>query len=138
MKLALAGDAKLGRGVGERLAGPGHHELPSDGVVAAAHEADLAVVNLECVVSERGASWPDPDRPVFSRAPPAGVGPGAGPGVGEPRLRAPVTRTTTSLVTTDTSAPRNGEASQAAALTWSVGAGRRLPPPAGRCRPCGA
>lgn len=73
MKLALAGDTMLGRGVGEHLAETGRRDLFSEGVVAAAHEADLLVLNLECVVSERGTPWPDPAKPFFFRAPPAAV-----------------------------------------------------------------
>src|SRR5207244_9711522 len=37
---------------------------------AAAREADLFVLNLECCISERGERWPDPRKPFFFRAPP--------------------------------------------------------------------
>ena len=40
-------------------------------VVAAAAEADVFVLNLECCISERGHPWPDPAKPFFFRAPPA-------------------------------------------------------------------
>ncbi|WP_179817406.1 CapA family protein [Allostreptomyces psammosilenae] len=70
MKLALAGDTMLGRMVAEELATVPPTALFSDGVVAAAHEADLFVLNLECAVSERGERWPDPYKPFFFRAPP--------------------------------------------------------------------
>ena len=33
-------------------------------------EADLAVCNLECCISDRGEPWPDPAKPFFFRAPP--------------------------------------------------------------------
>lgn len=73
MKLAVAGDTMLGRGVGERLARLPATSLFSDGVVAVAREADLLVVNLECAISQRGAPWPDPRKPFFFRAPPVAV-----------------------------------------------------------------
>jgi poly-gamma-glutamate synthesis protein (capsule biosynthesis protein) len=71
MRLALAGDTMLGRKVAERLEVAPLEALFSDEVVAAAHEADLFVLNLECAISERGAPWPDPAKPFFFRAPPA-------------------------------------------------------------------
>ena len=71
--LALAGDTMLGRGVAETLAGAPPESLVSDDVAAAAREADLFVLNLECCISERGRRWPDPDKPFFFRAPPAAV-----------------------------------------------------------------
>lgn len=69
MKLALAGDTMLGRGVAEALVA-GHPEPFAPEVLAAAAEADLFVVNLECCISERGAPWPAPGKPFFFRAPP--------------------------------------------------------------------
>jgi len=73
VKLALAGDTMLGRGVADRLASVPPSALFSDGVVAAAHEADLFVLNLECAISDRGQRWPDPRKPFFFRAPPVAV-----------------------------------------------------------------
>lgn len=73
VKLALAGDTMLGRGVGERLAHVRPDELLADEVVAAAREADLFLLNLECAVSDRGERWPDPAKPFFFRAPPVAV-----------------------------------------------------------------
>lgn len=70
MKLALAGDTMLGRGVAEALRTRSPADLFDEAVVAAAHEADLFVLNLECAVSERGQRWPDPRKPFFFRAPP--------------------------------------------------------------------
>jgi poly-gamma-glutamate synthesis protein (capsule biosynthesis protein) len=71
MKLALAGDTMLGRGVGERLLAEPGASLFAPEVVDAVHEADLFVLNLECCISERGEPWPDPRKPFFFRAPPA-------------------------------------------------------------------
>jgi poly-gamma-glutamate synthesis protein (capsule biosynthesis protein) len=69
MRLALAGDTMLGRDVARAIASSGYAPLAPD-VLAVAAEADLFVLNLECCVSERGARWPDPDKPFFFRAPP--------------------------------------------------------------------
>ena len=79
MKLALAGDTMLGRGVGERIAAGGAGSLFAPEVAAAAREADLFVLNLECCISERGA--PAPGRTFHFRAPPAAVEALAGLGV---------------------------------------------------------
>jgi poly-gamma-glutamate synthesis protein (capsule biosynthesis protein) len=73
MKIALAGDTMLGRGVAERLVTVGPERLFADEVVAVAHEADAFVLNLECAISGRGERWPDPHKPFFFRAPPAAV-----------------------------------------------------------------
>jgi poly-gamma-glutamate capsule biosynthesis protein CapA/YwtB (metallophosphatase superfamily) len=73
MKLALAGDTMLGRGVADRLAVVPPAALFAEGVVAAAHEADLFILNLECAISDRGERWPDPAKPFFFRAPPVAV-----------------------------------------------------------------
>ena len=70
MKLALAGDTMLGRKVAERLGVVPPTELFTDKVVAATHEADLFVLNLECAISDRGQPWPDPAKRFFFRAPP--------------------------------------------------------------------
>jgi len=68
LKLALAGDTMLGRGVAERLDRDPHHELFAPEVVEAVREADLFVLNLECCVSARGE--PTPGRVFNFRAPP--------------------------------------------------------------------
>jgi poly-gamma-glutamate capsule biosynthesis protein CapA/YwtB (metallophosphatase superfamily) len=70
VKLALAGDTMLGRGVAEALASRPPQALVSKGVVEVARETDLFVLNLECCISDRGAPWPDPKKPFFFRAPP--------------------------------------------------------------------
>ena len=71
--LALAGDTMLGRGVADEIAASGPHGLFSGGVREAFAEADLALVNLECCVSERGRRWDAPGKPFHFRAPPAAV-----------------------------------------------------------------
>jgi poly-gamma-glutamate capsule biosynthesis protein CapA/YwtB (metallophosphatase superfamily) len=71
VKLALAGDTMLGRGVAERLADAPPESLFAPEVVAAVGEADLCIVNLECCISERGA--PAAGRTFHFRAPPSGV-----------------------------------------------------------------
>ena len=68
MKLALAGDTMLGRGVAEAISAGRNLVAPE--VVAAAAEADLFLLNLECCISARGERWPDPHKPFFFRAPP--------------------------------------------------------------------
>jgi poly-gamma-glutamate synthesis protein (capsule biosynthesis protein) len=73
MRLALAGDTMLGRGVAERLADAPPESLFAPEVVDAAAEADLFVLNLECCISDRGTPWPDPGKPFFFRAPPVAV-----------------------------------------------------------------
>jgi poly-gamma-glutamate synthesis protein (capsule biosynthesis protein) len=70
MKLALAGDTMLGRGVAERLATAAPTSLFAPEVVEIARESDLFVLNLECAVSDRGSPWPDSRKPFFFRAPP--------------------------------------------------------------------
>jgi len=69
LRLALAGDAMLGRCVADAIAA-GRETLLDADVVAIAATADLFVVNLECCISERGAPWPDAGKPFFFRAPP--------------------------------------------------------------------
>jgi poly-gamma-glutamate capsule biosynthesis protein CapA/YwtB (metallophosphatase superfamily) len=70
VKLALAGDTMLGRGVAERLRADPGHQLLADDVAGIAREADLFVVNLECCISERGERVRDADQGFFFRAPP--------------------------------------------------------------------
>jgi poly-gamma-glutamate synthesis protein (capsule biosynthesis protein) len=68
VKLALAGDTMLGRGVAERLERQPPESLFAPEVVAAVAEADVCLVNLECCISARGEPFP---RRVFHfRAPP--------------------------------------------------------------------
>jgi poly-gamma-glutamate synthesis protein (capsule biosynthesis protein) len=71
--VALAGDTMLGRGVAAALEVLPPESLFAPEVVAAVRGADLALLNLECCISTRGARWPDPAKPFFFRAPPAAV-----------------------------------------------------------------
>jgi poly-gamma-glutamate capsule biosynthesis protein CapA/YwtB (metallophosphatase superfamily) len=71
VKLALAGDTMLGRGVAEQMAASPERALLAPEVAAAIGEADLFVLNLECCISDRGRRWPDPEKPFFFRAFPA-------------------------------------------------------------------
>ncbi len=73
IRLALAGDTMLGRGVAERLESAPPTSLFSPDLVEVVREADLVVLNLECCISDRGEPWPDPAKPFFFRAPPAAV-----------------------------------------------------------------
>jgi poly-gamma-glutamate synthesis protein (capsule biosynthesis protein) len=68
VKLALAGDTMLGRGVAERLETAPPDSLFAPEVVAAVAEADVCVLNLECCISARGE--PTPGRVFHFRAPP--------------------------------------------------------------------
>ncbi|MBK9180988.1 MAG: CapA family protein [Acidimicrobiales bacterium] len=70
MRLALAGDTMLGRTVGEVLARDPGAVLFDHCLAEMVRGADLAVVNLECAISDRGARWPAPGKPFFFRAPP--------------------------------------------------------------------
>jgi len=73
VRIALAGDAMLGRAVAGRLAEDPRARLVAPEVVEVAAEADVTILNLECCISTRGAPWPDPAKPFFFRAPPAAV-----------------------------------------------------------------
>jgi poly-gamma-glutamate synthesis protein (capsule biosynthesis protein) len=68
VKLALAGDTMLGRGVAERLEGKPRESLFAPELVDVVREADLFVLNLECCISARGE--PTPGRVFHFRAPP--------------------------------------------------------------------
>jgi poly-gamma-glutamate capsule biosynthesis protein CapA/YwtB (metallophosphatase superfamily) len=70
MRLALAGEAMLGRGVAEELAQRPPQSLVQDELAELMRAADLCVINLECCISERGE--PVPKMFTF-RAPPAAV-----------------------------------------------------------------
>jgi poly-gamma-glutamate capsule biosynthesis protein CapA/YwtB (metallophosphatase superfamily) len=68
MKLALAGDTMLGRGVAERLTENPDHALLAPELAEILSDADLFVLNLECCISARGE--PFPGRTFHFRAPP--------------------------------------------------------------------
>jgi poly-gamma-glutamate capsule biosynthesis protein CapA/YwtB (metallophosphatase superfamily) len=61
----------LGRKVAEAISAG--RDLVAQEVVAAAAEADLFILNLECCISARGERWPAPGKPFFFRAPPEGA-----------------------------------------------------------------
>jgi poly-gamma-glutamate capsule biosynthesis protein CapA/YwtB (metallophosphatase superfamily) len=70
MRVALAGEAMLGRGVAEELAQRPPQSLVQDELAELMRAADLCVLNLECCISERGEPVPK----IFNfRAPPAAV-----------------------------------------------------------------
>jgi len=73
IRIALAGDTMLGRGVAASLTTRTPQCLFSDEVVEVLRGADLVVLNLECCISERGERWPDPGKAFFFRAPPRAV-----------------------------------------------------------------
>ncbi|MFB4298927.1 CapA family protein [Actinomadura sp. NTSP31] len=79
--VALAGDTMLGRGVADEIGAAGPHGLFSRGVRDVFHEADLALLNLECCVSGRGRPWDAPGKSFHFRAPPDAVEALAGLGV---------------------------------------------------------
>jgi poly-gamma-glutamate capsule biosynthesis protein CapA/YwtB (metallophosphatase superfamily) len=71
MRLAMAGDTMLGRGVADRLREAPPESLFAPEVVEAVRAADACIVNLECCISERGTRAPG--RAFHFRAPPAAV-----------------------------------------------------------------
>lgn len=72
MRLALAGDTMLGRGVAAALS-PDPAAVVADPVASAMRECDLCILNLECCISTHGRPWPAPHKPFFFRAPPRAV-----------------------------------------------------------------
>jgi poly-gamma-glutamate capsule biosynthesis protein CapA/YwtB (metallophosphatase superfamily) len=70
LRLALAGDTMLGRGVADLLRANPRAPLVAPEVAEVARSADLFVLNLECCISDRGKRFPDPRKPFFFRAPP--------------------------------------------------------------------
>ncbi len=73
LRLALAGDTMLGRGVADRLATDPPTSLVAPEIAELCRRADVMVLNLECCISDRGRRWPDPSKPFFFRAPPEAV-----------------------------------------------------------------
>jgi poly-gamma-glutamate capsule biosynthesis protein CapA/YwtB (metallophosphatase superfamily) len=72
VRLALAGDTMLGRGVTEALSSRPPSALFAPEVVQETRAADLCLLNLECCISGRGDPWPK--RRFHFRAPPAAAG----------------------------------------------------------------
>ncbi|HWP30161.1 MAG TPA: CapA family protein [Fimbriimonadales bacterium] len=73
LRIVLAGDTMLGRGVAETLRVQKPESLVSPEVVSFARDSDFVFLNLECCISERGTKWLDPYKPFFFRAPPIAV-----------------------------------------------------------------
>jgi poly-gamma-glutamate capsule biosynthesis protein CapA/YwtB (metallophosphatase superfamily) len=71
VKLALAGDTMLGRGVARTLVERSPTSLVAPDVAELVREADLFLLNLECCISERGTPSALPGKPFHFRAPPA-------------------------------------------------------------------
>jgi poly-gamma-glutamate capsule biosynthesis protein CapA/YwtB (metallophosphatase superfamily) len=71
--IALGGDVMLGRGVAGALAERPAADVWSPELRAVFLEADAAVVNLECCVSEGGEPWDPGRKPFHFRAPPRAV-----------------------------------------------------------------
>ena len=70
MRLALAGDTMLGRGVAGELERRPPQSLVDPELAEITRDADLFVLNLECCISERGELVP---KTFNFRAPPAAV-----------------------------------------------------------------
>lgn len=73
MRVAMAGDTMLGRGVAEALRTVPPASLVEAGVAEAMRAADVTLLNLECCVSERGEPARRPPKPFHFRAPPNAV-----------------------------------------------------------------
>jgi poly-gamma-glutamate capsule biosynthesis protein CapA/YwtB (metallophosphatase superfamily) len=68
LKIALAGDTMLGRGVARRLENEPPESLFAAELVDVVHQADICLLNLECCISARGE--PAPGKVFHFRAPP--------------------------------------------------------------------
>ncbi len=71
MRVALAGDTMLGRGVAEALRHRRPESLVDPALIELTRSADLFVLNLECCIAER--CEPAPKKTFIFRAPPAAV-----------------------------------------------------------------
>src|SRR5207247_8141150 len=70
VRVALAGDTMLGRGVAKELGHRPPQSLVDDELVEITRDADLFVLNLECCISERGEPVP---KTFNFRAPPTAI-----------------------------------------------------------------
>jgi poly-gamma-glutamate capsule biosynthesis protein CapA/YwtB (metallophosphatase superfamily) len=70
MRLALAGDTMLGRGVARELARRTPQSLVAPEIAELTRAADISILNLECCISERGKPVP---KTFNFRAPPEAV-----------------------------------------------------------------
>jgi poly-gamma-glutamate synthesis protein (capsule biosynthesis protein) len=73
MRLALAGDTMLGRGVAEQRGVSAPRSLVALDLAALMRDADVILLNLECCISERGQPYRRPGKPFVFRAPPSAV-----------------------------------------------------------------
>ena len=71
--VALAGDTLVGATDASALDRRPPASFFSSDLVAAVHEADLCILNLECCISGRGERWPAAGKQFFFRAPPRAV-----------------------------------------------------------------
>jgi poly-gamma-glutamate capsule biosynthesis protein CapA/YwtB (metallophosphatase superfamily) len=71
--IALGGDLMLGRGVARALLRQRPADVWSPELRSVFAEADVAIVNLECCISERGEPWDPGRKPFHFRAPPHAV-----------------------------------------------------------------
>ncbi len=71
--IALGGDVMLGRGVAAALAERPAADVWSPELRAVFSEADIALVNLECCISEGGEPWDPGRKPFHFRGPPRAV-----------------------------------------------------------------
>jgi poly-gamma-glutamate capsule biosynthesis protein CapA/YwtB (metallophosphatase superfamily) len=71
--IALGGDTMLGRLVGAALRSRRPETVWTPELLEVFHEADVAIVNLECCISERGEPWEPGRKPFHFRAPPRAV-----------------------------------------------------------------
>jgi len=72
LTIAFAGDVMLGRLVNEAIAvmGPAY---PWGDTLPLLREADLRIVNLECVISEKGRPWSKTPKAFHFRADPTAI-----------------------------------------------------------------
>jgi poly-gamma-glutamate capsule biosynthesis protein CapA/YwtB (metallophosphatase superfamily) len=71
--IALGGDLMLGRSVAATLADLAPADVWSPELRAVFGEAEIAVVNLECCISDRGEPWEPERKPFHFRAPPSAI-----------------------------------------------------------------
>jgi poly-gamma-glutamate capsule biosynthesis protein CapA/YwtB (metallophosphatase superfamily) len=71
--IAFGGDTMLGRMVGRVLEERPPASVWDPSLIDVFRQADAAIVNLECCISDRGERWPAPGKEFFFRAPPVSV-----------------------------------------------------------------
>lgn len=70
VRLVMGGDVMLGRLVADHIAAFGP-DYPLGGVASTLRGADLALVNLECAITESSRPWSGAPKPFYFGAPPA-------------------------------------------------------------------